>query len=116
MKTAMMAILLVAASASAHVAPKESFTQKPVLADLSDLRALNIPVLAKEESVGVGYAVLTPELQQQLQARAHQAGKCGGFEDLSQESKIQGLSFSAMLNDLASIKAKMMVIIQLRTV
>ncbi|MGE5084728.1 MAG: M28 family peptidase, partial [Bacillota bacterium] len=106
MKKATMAFLLVAASASAHVAPMESFTHKPILADLSDLRALNIPILAKEESVGVGYAVVTPELQQKLQIRAHQVGKCGGFEDLSQDASLYGKSFSTMLNDLAAIKAK----------
>ncbi|MFM6927497.1 MAG: M20/M25/M40 family metallo-hydrolase [Bdellovibrio sp.] len=106
MKKATMALLLIAASASAHVAPMESYTHKPILADLSDLRALNIPILAKDESVGVGYAVVTPELQQKLQIRAHQVGKCGGFEDLSQEAGLHGMSFSTMLNDLAAIKAK----------
>ncbi|MBO9666018.1 MAG: M20/M25/M40 family metallo-hydrolase [Bdellovibrio sp.] len=105
MKTAMMAFLFVASTASAHVAPLENFKHKPILADLSDLRALNIPVMAKDEAVGVGYAVVTPEMQQKIQARAHQVGKCGGFEDLSSEVNFTN-DFAGMLKSLAEIKAK----------
>ena len=85
MKKAMMAALLIASyanlgSANAHAShPLENFDTKPILADLNDLRALGIPVLAKDEFVEVGYAVVTPEMQQRLQERAHKVGKCGGF-------------------------------------
>ncbi|WP_413558931.1 M28 family peptidase [Bdellovibrio sp. HCB209] len=107
MKIAMMALLLVAAqTASAHQAHLENFTTKPILADLADLKALDIPVLAKEESVGVGYAVITPEMQQKIQERAHKVGKCGGFEDLTTEKNFAALDFNSMLSSLAEIKAK----------
>lgn len=106
MKIAMMAILLVASSASAHVAPLENFQTKPILADLKDLRALNIPVLAKDESVEVGYTIVTPEMQQRIQERAHSVGKCGGFEDLSSDVMLQSHGFDHMLTSLAKIKEK----------
>ncbi|QLY25202.1 M20/M25/M40 family metallo-hydrolase [Bdellovibrio sp. KM01] len=106
MKTAMMALLLVASQAGAHQASLETFSTKPILADLSDLKALDIPVLAKEESVGVGYAVITPEMQLKIQERAHKVGKCGGFEDLTTEKNFQALNFTSMLSSLAEIKAK----------
>ncbi|QDK39283.1 M28 family peptidase [Bdellovibrio sp. NC01] len=111
MKTAAMtALLFVAAvSAQAHVATLENFTAKPILADLKDLQALNIPVVAKEESSQVGYAVVTPQMQQRLQEYAHANGKCGGFEDVSQD--MQGTTlvsegFSKMLSNLAELKQK----------
>lgn len=106
MKIAMTALLLIASQASAHQASLETFTTKPILADLADLKALDIPVLAKEESVGVGYAVITPEMQLKIQQRAHKVGKCGGFEDLTTEQNFQALNFTSMLSSLAEIKAK----------
>lgn len=110
MKTAMMALLFVAAgSAHAHVATLENFTAKPILADLKDLQALNIPVTAKEETSQVGYAVVTPQMQQRLQEYAHANGKCGGFEDVSQDMQGTNLvseGFSKMLSGLAELKQK----------
>ncbi|WP_291515819.1 M20/M25/M40 family metallo-hydrolase [Bdellovibrio sp. ArHS] len=106
MKTATMALLFVASTASAHVAPLESFETKPILADLKDLRALNIPILAKDERIEVGYAIVTPLMQQRIQERAHQVGKCGGFEDLSQDMMLQSRGFDGMLNSLAEIQEK----------
>ncbi|WP_413568990.1 M20/M25/M40 family metallo-hydrolase [Bdellovibrio sp. HCB117] len=106
MKTATMALLFVAATASAHVAPLESFETKPILADLKDLRALNIPVLAKDERIEVGYAIVTPLMQQRIQERAHQVGKCGGFEDLSQDVMLHSKGFDKMLQSLADIQEK----------
>lgn len=106
MKSAMMALLFVASSASAHVVPLENFQTKPILADLKDLRALNIPVLAKDEFVGVGYAVVTPLMQQRIQERAHSVGKCGGFEDLSGDVMLQSQGFDHLLTSMAKIKEK----------
>lgn len=109
MKKAMMATLLIASFAPlaiAHVHDLENFDTKPVLADLNDLRALNIPVLAKDEYVEVGYAIITPVMQQRLQDRAHKVGKCGGFEDLSQEVALQGGGFNGMLSSMAQQKSK----------
>ncbi|UYL08591.1 M20/M25/M40 family metallo-hydrolase [Bdellovibrio sp. SKB1291214] len=106
MKIAMTALLLIASQAQAHEAALETFTTKPILADLADLKALDIPVLAKEESVGVGYAIITPEMQLKIQQRAHKVGKCGGFEDLTTEKNFQAVNFTSMLSSLAEIKAK----------
>lgn len=106
MKTAMMVILFVASSAQAHVPALESFNTKPILADLKDLRALNIPVMAKDEFAEVGYAVVTPKMQQKIQEYAHANGKCGGFEDLSQEAQNLTGGFNALLGNLASLKQK----------
>lgn len=56
--------------------------QVEALADLNMLQALNIPVLARAQSIGVGYAVLTPDMQERLSALNHSRGKCAGFEVL----------------------------------
>lgn len=104
MKIAMMALLFVASGASAHIAALGEFQTKPILADLKDLRALNIPVMAKDEGVEVGYAVVTPLMLQRIQERAHTVGKCGGFEDLSGDIMLQSHGFDHMLTELAKIK------------
>nr|BFD61060.1 M28 family metallopeptidase [Bdellovibrio sp. CKG001]BFD64475.1 M28 family metallopeptidase [Bdellovibrio sp. HM001]BFD68676.1 M28 family metallopeptidase [Bdellovibrio sp. HAGR004] len=105
MKTATMALLLfVATTATAHVPDLENFETKPILADLKDLRALNIPVLAKDERIEVGYAIVTPLMQQRIQERSHQVGKCGGFEDLSLDMHVQGAGFNSILDNLAKIQ------------
>nr|WP_295903790.1 M20/M25/M40 family metallo-hydrolase [uncultured Bdellovibrio sp.] len=106
MKMAALALLFVASNAMAHVPSLENFETKPILADLKDLRALNIPVLAKDESVEVGYAIVTPLMQQRIQERAHSVGKCGGFEDLSTDVMLQSNGFDKMLSEMAKIKEK----------
>lgn len=121
MKTARLyhaaAILLlvsfVQVQAYAHAPILESFTKKPILADLKDLRTLNIPVVSKNEYAEVGYALVTPEMQKKIQEHAHMVGKCGGFEDISQDA---GSSFNlvgaskvkmdSLLENLASLKKK----------
>ncbi|UXR64082.1 M20/M25/M40 family metallo-hydrolase [Bdellovibrio bacteriovorus] len=105
MKTATMALFMfVATSAMAHVPDMENFETKPILADLKDLRALNIPVLAKDERIEVGYAIVTPLMQQRIQERSHQVGKCGGFEDLSLDMHVQGAGFNGILDSLAKVQ------------
>lgn len=83
MRLFIVLLALIGMEAGAHPM-LESFSTKPVLADLNDLKALNIPILAKDLDSGVGYAVITPEMQYRLQVRSHQIGKCGGFEQLDQ--------------------------------
>jgi leucyl aminopeptidase len=106
MRIATMALLFVASAAGAHNAPMENFQTKPILADLKDLRALNIPVLAKDEESEVGYAVITPQMQQKIQERAHQVGKCGGFEDLSSQVSMQSVNLQTILAPFAEMKAR----------
>lgn len=105
-KAAMMAPLFFAIAVQAHVMPLENFQTKPILADLKDLRALNIPVMAKDEYAEVGYTVVTPEMQYRIQEYSHKVGKCGGFEDLSNESHFAETGFTALLENLSSLKAK----------
>ncbi|MNJ91302.1 Bacterial leucyl aminopeptidase precursor [compost metagenome] len=105
-KAAMMAPFFFALSAQAHVMPLEHFQTKPILADLKDLRALNMPILAKDEFAEVGYTIVTPEMQYRIQERAHKVGKCGGFEDLSSEQHLAEQSFVGMLENLAALKQK----------
>ncbi|WP_374029350.1 M20/M25/M40 family metallo-hydrolase [Bdellovibrio bacteriovorus] len=106
MKIAMMALLFATSTAVAHVAPLENFETKPILADLNDLRALNIPVLAKDERVEVGYAQVTPLMLQRIQERSHAVGKCGGFEDLSQDTFLHSAGFVGLLENLSKIQEK----------
>lgn len=95
-------VILVSTQISAHIAPLEDFKAKPILADLADLKALNIPILAKDPVSGVGYAVVTPEMQQKIQTRAHQVGKCGGFESLASEVEVNSVPYFQALSDLSA--------------
>lgn len=100
-----IATLLVSSVAFAHAGEVETHN-RAVLADISDLEALNIPVLYKNNTVGVGYAVLTPEQTERVHERAHQVGKCGGFEDLSADMSLFSQSPQDILNNLASLSQK----------
>lgn len=90
MKSLLLALALTGLSAQGlatpiahqHVPALENFQTKPIFADLKDLKALGIPVFAKDELAEVGLAVVTPQMQQKIQERAHLVGKCGGFESL----------------------------------
>jgi leucyl aminopeptidase len=80
---ALIAGCLFTANAHAHQEVLENFKLKPVLADLQDLKVLNIPVLSQDAVSNVGYALITPAMQMSLQAHSHLLGKCAGFEDLT---------------------------------
>lgn len=71
------------AFALAHVpVPAGSYTAKPVLADLALLKFTKVPVVYGDAMTGVGYAVITPEMENRLQVAAHQVGRCGSFDSL----------------------------------
>lgn len=79
----------------------QSKQTKPILADLKDLEALGFPILMKDEASQVGYAQVTPLMEQRLQVRAHQNKKCGGFEDLSFDNEFAKSGAQTLLKKLA---------------
>jgi leucyl aminopeptidase len=81
--TAALAASVLALSARAQV--------KPILADLNDLKSLHIPIINEDRSTGVGYAIITPAMEQALQIHSHLLGKCAGFEDLTSELRARDL-------------------------
>lgn len=83
MKSLILGLVLTGLSAQAHTPILENYDSKPIYADLRDLNALGIEVLAKDDASQVGYAIITPEMEARIQERAHQVGKCGGFESLA---------------------------------
>ncbi|HRO67666.1 MAG TPA: M20/M25/M40 family metallo-hydrolase [Pseudobdellovibrionaceae bacterium] len=72
--------VLVPMMAGAH--GPQSMEQVEALSDLNLLKVLNIPILAQDTRAGVGYAVLTPEMQEKISMFNHSRGRCGGFEVL----------------------------------
>lgn len=72
-------------SAEAHQLIPQNYQSKPILADLQDLKTLQIPVLAQDPLTNVGYAIITPKMEQALQLHSHSVGKCAGFEDLTHQ-------------------------------
>lgn len=86
--------------ASALLFPLNAYAAQPVLASLSKLSAIGAKVLAKDASIDVGYALLTPRQQEKLSRAMHDAGKCGGFEALPQANA------AAATDALASLSAQ----------
>ncbi len=74
---ASFALALLSAHANAAVT-------KPVLSDIKLLEKVGIPILARDESVGVAYAELTPAQENLVAEQAHEWRRCGGYEVLSQ--------------------------------
>lgn len=60
-------------------APKNN----PILTELSLLDKVGATILVKEESIGLGYAEVTPAQQEEISAIMHAKGKCAGFEAVS---------------------------------
>lgn len=94
------ALILYSTGLHAH-GPLSGKELQPALADLSMLKMLNIPVLHADPEIGVGYAVLTAEMQMRLSEASHQAGRCGGFEALPEEV---AFNTSSLKNELASLR------------
>lgn len=71
-----------------------------VLADLNALTALQIPILARADRAGVGYAILTPDMQARLSALNHARGRCAGYEVLPSTPGPSVENQSRVLNQL----------------
>jgi leucyl aminopeptidase len=88
----------------------EDFEYKPVLADLELLKSSQIPVLYSQDEIGVGYAVLTPEMQARLQHQSHLLKRCGSFESLEQyhsTGSVYDINFvEALLGDLTAVEKR----------
>jgi bacterial leucyl aminopeptidase len=76
---AFMNLLFFAALVSAHAHSINTETL-PVLSSAQVLREVGAKVLAQDESIGVGYANVTPAQQEKISQIMHANGKCGGFE------------------------------------
>lgn len=81
-----LASALLLSSSAASAAP----ATQAALANLSLLERAGAKVLARDESIGVGYAQLTEEMQRKIQAYSHDEGKCGGFEALPADPLASG--------------------------
>lgn len=88
----------------------EDFQYKPVLADLSLLKSSQIPVMYSHEGLGIGYAVLTPQMQARLQHQSHLLKRCGSFESLEQyESQVSPYDMGfveALFGDLENVERR----------
>lgn len=62
--------------------PLERPSGQPILADLTDLKYLKIPIFAQDLVSDVGLAFVTNQMISALQTHSHTLGKCGGFEAL----------------------------------
>lgn len=77
--------------------PVVSYAADPVLAPLHLLKKLSVKVVESDPSLGVGFARLTPAQRDKLSHWAHEEGRCGGYELLSEQEKqpLQSLQVQA---------------------
>lgn len=75
--------------------------QTPVLADLTLLKALKIPFTVQDEKIGVGYAVISPEVEARLSDSAHLLGRCGNYEALN---SFEDVSISDVIQQMSEIR------------
>ncbi|MGZ3695334.1 MAG: M20/M25/M40 family metallo-hydrolase, partial [Bdellovibrionota bacterium] len=54
-----------------------------IIAELELLDKVGAVTFAREESIGLGYALVTQEQQDQISAAMHARGKCAGFESVA---------------------------------
>lgn len=98
----MSSFIFLTLNVQAHISALEDFKTKPVLASLQDLKMLRIPILAQDEVSQVGYAMITPLMQQRLQAQSHFQGKCAGFEVLDEK---ETKDISVTLKSLSQLRS-----------
>lgn len=60
-----------------------AFAHVDVLTDATLLRAVGIPAVREDSSLGIAHARLTPREEVMLSAKAHEWGRCGGYETLA---------------------------------
>lgn len=90
MKTKIIIYSAALAFSSSAFALKE--VPQPVLAGLASLQASGARVLAKDEALGVGYALLTEKEREKISRDQHEKGKCGGYELLPSPSITAGMN------------------------
>lgn len=90
MKKSLLALslcLLLPLYAQSHAPDIDENSIKAVYADLDLLKLANIPILYADQNTAVGYAVISGKMEQRLSTLAHQRGRCGNYEALSQIPK-----------------------------
>lgn len=75
--------MLLPASSFAHTAKPLLRGLTPIISDIKLMKESGIKILTQDQQIGVGYAVVTPEQAAALTAKAHEYGRCGGFEALT---------------------------------
>ncbi len=58
-----------------------------ILADSRLLRETGIRILAEDKETGVAFARVTPRDQNRISAKAHEWGRCGGYEALPRQNR-----------------------------
>jgi len=72
---------------NAHSQNNDPNMLKPIIADLSILKAANIPIMYKDEESQVGYAIINAAAENKISSLSHARGRCGNFEALSEIPK-----------------------------
>ncbi|WP_413289151.1 M20/M25/M40 family metallo-hydrolase [Bdellovibrio sp. HCB337] len=83
-----------------------AFAARPILAETSFLRALNIPIIAEEPETKVAYAEINDKMEETILHHAHLYGKCGGFEALPEKAELQLQSVQTLFSSLREQKQK----------
>tara|TARA_B100001248_G_scaffold241870_1_gene208918 strand:+ start:28838 stop:30040 length:1203 start_codon:yes stop_codon:yes gene_type:complete len=91
-------IQLFMAMALAHF-PTGNFTSKPVMAEATLLKSLNIPMVAEDKAANVGVAYVNARQVHEISVASHALGRCGGYEDLELGDQ------KAMVNPLEELQA-----------
>lgn len=94
LKMKMISLLLALVSVSAHAAPAET-AKKFILTDIQLLKSVGIESLYEKTDLGVALAEVTIEQSKQISKRAHELGRCGGFEELAPNELSSEFSFSS---------------------
>lgn len=86
---------------SGHTGELGDYKQKPILTDIATIKAMGLPLLAKDEVSGVGYTIITPEMEYRISTVNHRLNKCGGFEALPENEAFNSKFLFNELENLA---------------
>lgn len=101
MKAVILFLSLWSSVSFAHLGPNLDPEFKGVISDLALLKAIGAPIQIRDESLQVGISFLNGEQRDRLSILNHQAGKCAGYELLSDSS---GASLQTLQAELQILK------------
>jgi len=88
MKTIFVGLFFVPFTALAHSSLKKDPRFQAVIAELSQLKAIQAPIQIQDSELEVGISFLNSDQQERLLQLNHSQGKCGGFELLAENKSL----------------------------
>lgn len=102
MKLVLFVLLGFGSAVSGHNGEIGTYQHKPILTDIATIKSMGLPLLAKDEASGVGYTIISPEIEYRISSVNHRLNKCAGFEALPENVAFNSRQLFTELEQLSA--------------